>query len=411
VNPPVPKQDRRYFKGIYREECCSGLRRDNPVMPSMLAWFCGIAMQKYRATIIDLQVSPNEEVPSARYYVISVSAYTLKDDLAITRQLKATAPKSKVAVILQPPVLEDWVKQNYPIDYVIGLPRPQNFKKLFGLKHDAISAYHLLNLKKYGVTPIYNGIGCPFSCIFCAWSKTRHYYRKTEFIITESLYVADESSSEVIYFIDPNTLFNLKWSIDFAKKIGNRFKWHIDARADRNEIELLRQLKDNGCVRITYGLETPEVQKVKKSIKLEDVLTAAKNCDQVGVHAHFTTLFGFPWDSWETQRKHKAFLKKILISDSISAGVAFPIPHPNTILYQMVKEKLAFSNPVEMYDAVRYKNRPCFATDHLSIPELQKAYEDIYYFVHRSRVGFFLKNFKVRYLRHIPYFIKTKLFP
>ena len=410
VNPPVPMQDRRQFKGVYREECCSGLRRDEAVMPSMLAWFCGMASQKYKVSIVDLQVFPEEAVPPADHYVVLASAYVLKDDLAVIRKLKDIAPKSDIAIILQPPVLEHWVKQNYPVDHFIGLPRLQNFRRLFGLKYDSVSALHLLDLKKYGTTPIYNGVGCPFGCIFCAWSKTTHHYREAELVMAESLSVANEGISELVYFIDPNSLYSPEWAMDFAKKIDDRFRWHIDARADRNEIELLGQLEENGCVRITYGLETPELGKVRKAIKTHDILTAAENCIEVGVHAHFTTLFGFPWDSWETQEHHLEFLKKILISDSVSASVNFPVPHPNTPLFQMVQDRLPFYSPVEMYEAIRYKNRPCFATDHLAVPELEKAYRKIYYSVHGTRVGFFLKNFKPRYLKHIPSYLRSQLF-
>ncbi|MHA1832520.1 MAG: B12-binding domain-containing radical SAM protein [Candidatus Baldrarchaeia archaeon] len=409
INPPIPATDRGKFKGIYREECCVGLKKDGPILPSLLCWFCGIAEQKYKVALLDLQVSPYESIPQAKYYVVSASVYTLKEDLAITKELKNNFPSCRIAVVVQPPVLERWIKENYPVDYVIGQPRVQKFMQLFNLKKDAPSAYHLIELNKYTITPVYNGMGCPFDCIFCAWARTKHFYRDIDLAVNDALYVANESKSRMIYFIDPNTLLFPEWAVNFAKEIDNRFKWHIDARADRNEYKLLQELAKNGCTKITYGLETPELQKVHKGVKLEDILTAAKNCDEIGIYAYFTTLFGFPWDSWETQKLHKRFLEKILIYNSVTANVAFPVPHPNTVLYQMVKNRLPFSTIIDMYEKLRYRNEPAFPTDYLSIPELKRAYEDLYYFIHEKKVKILLNNFKLRYLRHIPKYIRTKI--
>ena len=223
VNPPIPATDRGKFKGVYREECCVGLKREGPVLPSLLCWFCGMAEQKYKVALVDLQVSPDETIPRGNYYVISANVYTLKDDLAITKRLKTDFPDSKIAVIVQPPVLKKWIKENYPIDYFIGLPRAQRFMQLFRLKNDAPSAYHLIDLNRYTITPIYNGMGCPFSCIFCAWARTKHFYRDINLVVNEALRVADESKSNTIYFIDPNTLLLPEWAIKFAREINNRF--------------------------------------------------------------------------------------------------------------------------------------------------------------------------------------------
>lgn len=400
VNPPSP--DPNY--GVYREECCVGLRREMKILPAMLAWMAGIARKKHKVDVIDFAVENGRTLPVADMYVVAVNPFILRHDLKIIKHIKKEHPKCKIAVVVQPPVFKEWITTNYPVDFFIDAPRIKNFMKLVQVKSDNVSALDLLPLNKYNLTPLYNGVYCPFNCIFCAWGGYSHWYRDMDLVLQEALKIADNSKSSVIYFLDPNTLLNPKWAKTFAEKIGRSFKWHIDGRVDQRDPKLLKLLFYNGCIRITYGAENiePHLKRIKKRIKQSWIYEAGVNASQVGLKAHFTFLFGFPWDNIESKNRLANFMDKLsAISPRVTVGVNYPFPHPNTELFETIKDKLVYPNLIEMYESQKFKNVPVFPTDSLTVQQVYNACMEMKY---RYRIQYYLKHFSLRdllRLRHL----------
>jgi len=401
VNPPTPK--RGY--GVYREECCVGLPEGETVLPAMLAWLAGIARRRHKVAMVDFVVEPNIMLPKADLYVLSASPFLLRRDLQISRHIKKLYPTCKIAVVVQPPVLESWIMSNYPVDVFIGFPRIQRFMELVQVSQDNKSALDLLPLEKYTITPIYNGLGCPYHCIFCGWGRQEHSYRNMDLVLQESLEVAENAKSNEVYFLDPNIPFDRDWALSFAEEIGNRFQWHIDARVDRRDVILLKTLANNGCSRITYGAETvePHLKTIGKGIKQSWVYEAAINACLAGLRPHFTFLFGFPWDSLETKKMLIAFTDKLRnVSPNVSTGINCLFPYPGTKLFQMVKDSIAYPNLVEMFESQAFGLTPVFPTNHLTIDQVKQVREEIRYHYHRRKILDYVKHPKIRYIRDVP---------
>lgn len=143
-------------------------------------------------------------------------------------------------------------------------PMAKRIVKLDGLP---IPPYDLLDMPRYvelEALGIYTARGCPYRCDFCTiqgqWGR-RVTWRSPDSVAREMRWMQDRYSyagKEFIFYDDTFTV-NRRHVMSICNAMlheGVDFRWKAMTRVDRVDIELLEKMKEAGCFRVIYGIET-----------------------------------------------------------------------------------------------------------------------------------------------------------
>jgi hypothetical protein len=133
------------------------------------------------------------------------------------------------------------------------------------------------------VIPIHSTSGCPFSCNFCSspavaelLDGVRFRQRKADEIAQE---MCNHANDGYRYFLLVGEMMTFAHALDVARAIrclgiGGQVNWYFWSRtAPVPSLELLRELRLQGCRRICFGLETTD----EKALSLADKQTVPKD--------------------------------------------------------------------------------------------------------------------------------------
>lgn len=256
------------------------------------------------------------------------------------------------------------------------------------LKDLPLPARHLLPLSKYLAlgfpVSITTSRGCPNQCIFCQGRRLlglKPRFRDIDNVLTEIEYL-NLLGFHRINFADDFFTSKRERVIELCKKIKQRglnFAWSAFVRADSIDRELLRIMKDAGCDKVSFGVESGNeemLKRIKKRIKIPQVIKAAKMCVDVGMRCLASFIVGLPGESWETLRDTEALAKR-LESIGIEYGYHLLAPFPGTTIREKIYEYdlKILSDNWDDYDA----NRPIVATSYLTPEDILrfiKKYEE-----------------------------------
>lgn len=181
---------------------------------------------------------------------------------------------------------------------------PNNYVREFNY-YDLIPRQVILNSES---TSIDVGRGCPFSCTFCStknfWKRT-YRLRSIEDIVSEikeicSLYGIKRFSLDHDLFTANHR--NIRKFCQQLKESSLDIKWYCSSRIDTISEDLIDIMKDVGCYKILYGIESgsPRIQKmINKNLNLE-------KCDKIieytlskGINVIASFIYGFPEETEE----------------------------------------------------------------------------------------------------------------
>lgn len=196
-----------------------------------------------------------------------------------------------------------------------------------------------LNLR---TTSVFSARGCPYRCDFCAGYLTfpgKVRFHSPQRIIEEIAFVVDNYSTEAIFFVD-DMFLSLKDRIrEFLrllkenKKLQN-IKWIAQARANVIDEDILRLLKEGGCVGLEYGFESGSqgmLDIMNKRSTIEDNFRAAILTRKVGLRFTSYIIVGYPGETESDFKKTVSFLKKVK-PNVISFSLFYPLP--GTAIYK-----------------------------------------------------------------------------
>jgi radical SAM superfamily enzyme YgiQ (UPF0313 family) len=205
---------------------------------------------------------------------------------------------------------------------------------------------HLLPISRYRAlgfpVSLITGRGCPYSCIFClgrkmVGSKVRRRNPKL---------VLDEIETIIGYGFDRINIADDLFTSDKErvkeicagiKERSLKFVWSAFARVDTVSPDVFDLMAQAGCDSVSFGVETgnPEMLKrIKKGIKLEQVHSAVKMCQQAGMIAHASFIIGLPGETIDTLRESDDFAK----STKAIYGYHFLAPFPGTTVREKIQD-------------------------------------------------------------------------
>lgn len=220
-------------------------------------------------------------------------------------------------------------------------------------------AYHLFKIEGYtNLQPITDGLdlnaraytivtsrGCPYQCVYCSKPITGHTWRarSPEDVVAEWGYLVREMGATEIGITDD--VWNLK--LDRAKEICrlliaeglNHVPWVTvhGMRADHTDAELFQLMKQAGCKRVGFGVESGNqavLDAIKKRQTLDDVRRAFKNAKAARLETMGFFIFGLPSDTEETMEDTIRFALEL---DPDMANFMIAAPFPGTELWDIAR--------------------------------------------------------------------------
>ncbi len=221
-----------------------------------------------------------------------------------------------------------------------------------------LPARNLINNNNYSsvlgtnklVTTMMTSRGCPYRCIFCDRPHLGKIFRarSADNVIAEIKDSMKYGIREFLMYDDTFTI-DRKRVIDICDKIINQkldIIWDIRARVNTVDEELLKKLKESGCARIHYGVEsgTSKILKVlNKGITLEEVEKAFALTKKAGIETLGYFMIGSPTETREDILQTIEFMKKI---DPDYVHITIITPFPATNLYRMALEEKVIKSDV-----------------------------------------------------------------
>lgn len=217
-------------------------------------------------------------------------------------------------------------------------------------------AWHLFPHKSYGFLPfvdiykpglsILGSRGCPYRCTFCCLGYMGVKYRTRDAgkIVDEFEYLIERFKVRQVSFVD--AIFPLtksqgeKFCNEMIKrKINKKVVWTVETRVDLIEEELLKIMKEAGCRRIIFGIESgvPELLKrINKNYTPEDVKKAVDMCRKAGIETVGLFMIGLPGEDEKMTFQTINFAKRLNLD---FAKFAITVPLPGSKIYYDLKKE------------------------------------------------------------------------
>lgn len=155
---------------------------------------------------------------------------------------------------------------------------------------------------------IFTSRGCPFHCTFCSsttyWG---HKYRKRSItnVLTEIELLYNQFGIRALLFFDDNLLIDRDRCIALSQSLcekGMDIEWAAEGSV-KVDLEMLTWMKQAGCYRIDFGVESgsPTILKnIRKPFTVQDTRNAFRLCREAGIRPKAYLLFGAPGETTET---------------------------------------------------------------------------------------------------------------
>lgn len=150
--------------------------------------------------------------------------------------------------------------------------------------------------------------GCPHRCTFCV-SDGRLRLRSVRSVLDEMELLIREYGVRHVTFYDEGLTVSKERTLEICEGMierGIMIPWCANARVDEIDEQQLSKMKQAGCWKLLYGIESG-VQKnldaVRKGVTLEQCRRAVELTKRAGIETFGTFLFGIPGETYEEALK------------------------------------------------------------------------------------------------------------
>jgi anaerobic magnesium-protoporphyrin IX monomethyl ester cyclase len=203
---------------------------------------------------------------------------------------------------------------------------------------------HYLRNGKPSTTSMMTSRGCPFNCDFCSKPVFGDSFRqRSPENVTVEVQEILSLGYERVFFQDDCFTLSPGWVSSFCDEIKRKeieFEWECLSRVDSLTVDLARKMREAGCRRVFFGLESgsDEVLKImNKSITVERARTAVQAASEAGIETGAFFILGYPGETDETILETIRFAVDLPL-DYLSFSLPYPIP--GTGLYAKLQDDL-----------------------------------------------------------------------
>ena len=192
--------------------------------------------------------------------------------------------------------------------------------------------------------PVLSGRGCTFKCNFCYRMDKGFRPRSPDNIIEEIKLLKENYNVSYIGFSDEL----LMSSVERTKQLCQSFidadlniKWDCNGRLNYARPDILKLMKDAGCVFINYGIECMDdkiLLNMHKNLTTKQIVEGIEHTLRAGISPGYNIIFGNIGENKDTLEKGVDFLLKY--DDHSQLRTIRPVtPYPGCELYYYAIEK------------------------------------------------------------------------
>jgi anaerobic magnesium-protoporphyrin IX monomethyl ester cyclase len=227
-------------------------------------------------------------------------------------------------------------------DFVRDLDKiPFPSRELFD--NQAYKNYYSRNFG-YTTTAIITSRGCPFECDFCSRPIFGNTFRsRTANNIVQEVEAVQKLGYQRVWFADDCFTLNRERLMKICEELNRRnimIGWECLSRVDTVDLSVAEGMKNAGCVRVFFGIESGNngtLKIMKKQATVEQAKKAVHIFKRTGIQVGAFFILGYPGESEETILDTVNFASSLPL-DYLS--FTFPYPIPGTPLYDRVKNKM-----------------------------------------------------------------------
>lgn len=338
---------------LSQEEALEKVRRSNPKIIGIYTMFSmkdkAIQIAKLLRGNCELLVAggplptlnPEEFLQDFDVVVIREGEETM---LKLVREVEKDADLSRVRGIAYRE--KDKMKLTPPREFIQNLDSiPFPARELFDNQ-----AYKNHFSKKFGytITSLITSRGCPFNCDFCSQPIFGNKFRtRSPANIVDEIETVYALGYERIWFADDCFTLSRKRLIDICNEIIQRrirIDWECLSRVDTIDREMTEKMKQAGCVRVFFGIESGNdsvLALMNRLVTTKQAKEAVHATKQSGIQVGAFFILGYPGETDETVLDTVRFASSLPL-DYLS--FTFPYPIPGTPLYDRVKDKMIVDN-------------------------------------------------------------------
>ncbi|MBI2908528.1 MAG: B12-binding domain-containing radical SAM protein [Chloroflexi bacterium] len=200
--------------------------------------------------------------------------------------------------------------------------------------------------KRYGysITTVMSSRGCPYRCEFCSNVVFGGSHReRSPGNVVDELEEALALGYERISFADDVFTMNRDRVLRICEEIGRRglrFRWECLGRVDSLDAPTAIRMKQAGCTRIYFGIESANEQVLKqmnKRITSQQARVAVEIAHQAGLEVGAFFILCYPGDTDDTVLETLRFATSLPLD---YVGLSMPYPLPGTALLERVKDRM-----------------------------------------------------------------------
>ncbi|MCX5698512.1 MAG: radical SAM protein [Candidatus Omnitrophica bacterium] len=202
---------------------------------------------------------------------------------------------------------------------------------------------------------VLSGRGCTFKCNFCYRMDEGFRPRSSESIIEEVSVLQKDYNISYINFLDELLMSSEKRTVELCVnfiKSKLKFKWFCNGRLNYAKPDVLKLMKEAGCVFINYGIESLDekvLRVMNKALTVKQITEGIENTLACGISPGFNIIFGNIGETIESLKLGVDFLLKY--DDQAQMRTIRPVtPYPGSPLYYYAIKKGLLKNCADFYE-------------------------------------------------------------
>lgn len=193
-----------------------------------------------------------------------------------------------------------------------------------------LSLCHLRDSPRLRAMSVVTGRGCPYSCTFCSKTLAGARLRSIDSIEREITALKAKYGIKGVFFTDELVIVNKTRALELCDAMERTgLKWQCQGRVNTVDYDILRRMKQSGCIAIGYGVETGSqrlLNGMNKQATTEQAEAAIKGAYKAGILPIIQLMFGFPGENAESVNATINLLKRAKGHYFGSVFIATPLP-------------------------------------------------------------------------------------
>lgn len=214
-------------------------------------------------------------------------------------------------------------------------------------------AVNIRNNQRY--MAVLSGRGCVFQCAFCYRMDPGFRPRSAESIIEEINILKSKYQVSYIEFLDELFMNSVERTVGLCEsfiKAKLDINWACNGRLNFARKDVLKLMKESGCVFINYGIESLDEQALRlmnKALTVKQITEGIENTLDCGISPGFNIIFGNRGETKESLKKGVDFLLKY--DNHAQLRTIRPVtPYPGSPLYYYAIEKGLLKDCADFYE-------------------------------------------------------------